>query len=170
MEQCFSIVQIEQPLPLLEKLSSYAKLRRVTAWIFRFIKNCRQRGKEKRLDSLGIDELEDANAYWISQAQLASFGEEIATIKGEKDLPKSSKLLPFHPFVDSQGLLRVGGRISEAKLHYSKRHPILLPADNRFVRLMIAYEHQRLLHAGPTLLSASLAKKLLYLEGAWRDT
>ena len=92
---------------------------------------------EKKLDTLSIDDLEGLIDCWISQAQLTSFGEEIDTIKKGKTIPKSSKLLSLPPFVDSQGLLRVGGRISEAKLHYSKRHPILLPGDNRFVKLLI---------------------------------
>ena len=83
----------------------------------------------------------------------------------EEKLPKSSKLLPFHPFVDTKGLLRGGERTSEAKLHHSKRHPILLPGDNRFVRLVITYEHQRLLHAGVTLLSGSLSRTYDILRG-----
>ena len=117
------------------------------------------------LDALSIDELELVNNYWISQAQLTSFGEEIYTIKKGKTIPKSSKLLSLYSFVDSEGLLRVGGRISEAKLHYSKQHPILLPGDDCFVRLLITHEHIRLLHAGPTLLSTSLARTYHILKG-----
>ena len=47
IEECFAIMQNESSLPLLEKISSYMRPRRVMAWIFRFIKNCRQTGREK---------------------------------------------------------------------------------------------------------------------------
>ena len=45
-------MQNESPLPLLEKVSSYTRLRCVMAWIFRYIKNCRQTGREKCLTNL----------------------------------------------------------------------------------------------------------------------
>ena len=77
-------------------------------------------GGQKKLDAPCSDELESANDFWICQAQLACLKVKIEIIQKGKTIPKSSKLLPLHPFVDSQGLLRVGGRISEAKLHYSK--------------------------------------------------
>ena len=89
IEQCFVIVQTEPPLRLLEKLSSYTRLRRVRAWIFRFIMNCHQRGNEKKLDALSIDELKGANDFWISQTQLTSFREEIDTIKRRKPFPRA---------------------------------------------------------------------------------
>ena len=38
------------------------------------------KGQEEKLDALGIDKLEGVNDYWISQAQLTSFGEGIDTI------------------------------------------------------------------------------------------
>ena len=36
---------------------------------------------QKKLDALSIDELEGVNHYWIAQAQLTKFGEDIDTIK-----------------------------------------------------------------------------------------
>ena len=156
---------VSEELPLLEKISSYTRLRRITAWIFRFINNCRRKGNHKNLDALSTAELKQAENYWIHQAQSASFRSEIDAIKGGRALRLSSKLLPFNPFLDVQDLLRVGGRMNQAKLRYSKRHPILLPGNHPLVRLMVTFEHQRLLHAGPTLVSASLSREYCILNG-----
>ena len=69
---------------LLEKISSYTRLRRVTAWIFRFIKNCRRTGWEKKcstrlvlmnwIERTIIGSPKDrANDYWIPQATTGPF-------------------------------------------------------------------------------------------------
>ena len=72
--------------------------------------------------------------------------------------------MTFHPFLDPKGLLRVGGRIGRANLPYTKRHPILLPRCHVFTELLIRSEHRRLLHAGPTLVSASLSRRFCILN------
>ena len=50
-------------------------------------------------------------------------------------------------------------------LTYAKRHPVLLPRDHRVVELLITHEHLRLLHAGATLVCASLAQRFCILRG-----
>ena len=52
-----------------------------------------------------------------------------------------------------------------SKLSYTNRHPVLLPRDHRVVDLLIIYEHLRLLHAGPTLVSVSLAQRFCIIRG-----
>ena len=59
-----------------------------------------------------VQELVNAEAYWIAVAQQSDFGEEILTLRKGKTLPKG-KLLPLHPFLDKHGLLRVGGKAKQ---------------------------------------------------------
>ena len=91
--------------------------------------------------------------------------DEIIAMEEKRAMKKSSKLLPFHPFLDHQGLLRVGGRINQAELLYPKCHPVILPGNHSLVKLMITSEHERLLHAGPTLVAASHSRNLCILNG-----
>ena len=58
--------------------------------------------------------------------------------------------------IDTFGLLRVGGRQQYSQMSYSKRHPIILHHKHPLTHLIIHSEHLRLLHADPTLLTASL--------------
>ena len=55
--------------------------------------------------------------------------------------------------------------MERGKLSYAKRHPVLLPRDHKLVELLIAYEHVRLLHAGPTAVAASLARQFCIVRG-----
>jgi hypothetical protein len=47
-------------------------------------------------------------------------------------------------------LLRIGGRLRNAALEYSKKHPIIL-ARHRISELLIDHAHQATLHGGPQL-------------------
>ncbi|XP_018398110.1 PREDICTED: uncharacterized protein LOC108776097 [Cyphomyrmex costatus] len=60
----------------------------------------------------------------------------------------SSPLVSLSPFLDDQGLLRVGGRLKNSQLTYDACHQILLPKNHRLTQLIIQQEHVRGLHAG----------------------
>ena len=53
----------------------------------------------------------------------------------------------------------MGGRLSQSSEPYDRRHPIIVPGRHDLTKLMVRYEHSRLLHAGPTLVAASLARR-----------
>ena len=136
------------------KYSSFSRLQRVTAWIYRFIHNCRMTKISHIV--LSVAELSRAEMYWLSIAQDDSFPLEVKALKLERVLPNSSALLPFNPFIDRNGIMRVGGRLSDSNRPYSFVHPIILHADHHITKLLIRSEHVRLLHAGPTLTMSSI--------------
>ena len=44
-------------------------------------------------------------------------------------------------------------------MSYSKRHPVILHGKHHLTHIIVQAEHVRLLHAGPTLLTASLCRR-----------
>ena len=99
----------------------------------------------------------EAERYWLALSQEDHFSNEIQLLKENLHLPNSSSLLSLHPFIDSTGILRVSGRESNAyKMAYSRLHSVILLGKHPITKLLIRSEHLRLLHAGTTLLSASL--------------
>ncbi|CAL1285000.1 unnamed protein product, partial [Larinioides sclopetarius] len=60
---------------------------------------------------------------------------------------------------DDFGLLRVGGRLQNARIAEEKKHPCLLPKSDHVVDLIINHYHLTLLHAGPELLQAAMREK-----------
>ena len=151
-------VVIRQPIVPLDRYSSFTRLKRVTAWVLRFIHNCRS--SEKSINaSLTVKELSEAETYWLSVAQESCFTGDIDTLKNDREIRSSSRLLPLHPFLDSSGVLRVGGREERSKRQYHSQHPVILDGKHSLTKLVIRSEHVRLLHAGPTLLTAALCRK-----------
>jgi hypothetical protein len=46
---------------------------------------------------------------------------------------KKGNLTGFNPFLDDKGILRVGGRLTNSKLPYNSKHPIILPAITPYI-------------------------------------
>ena len=150
-----------QPIIPVERYSKFTTLKRVTAWVFRFIKNVRSTSDlSERSPSLTVTELIASENYWLSISQKESFPEELNLLKNKLPLPKGSRLLPLRPLIDgSQSLIRVGGRLDHSPLSYTQVHPVILHGSHPVTRLIVETEHLRLIHAGPTLLSSSLSRR-----------
>ena len=69
-------------------------------------------------------------------------------MKLDEKIDVKSRVIPLNPFIDNQGILRVGGRLTHSELPEEQKHPILLPASHHTTRLVIRDEHFRLKHAG----------------------
>ena len=146
------------PLIPFNRYSSFDHLKRVTAWVFRFIDICRHH-HEVESPHLTTDELVKAEGYWIRLSQEDHFSSDIQSLNKNSSTRESSPLFVLHPYLDSGGLVRVGGRVHNAKFSYDSRHPIVLHGKHPITKLIISSEHVRLLHAGPTLVMASLCSR-----------
>ena len=157
---CLHIVTIKKtPVIPVERYSNYTRLKRVMAWVFRFLDHCRSKKHQKLPPSLTTDELHKAETYWITLAQSELFAKELELLKQGRELLRTSSVLALHPFVDSLSLLHVGGRERNSNGPYSSQHPILLSGKHPLTKLIVGSEHKRLLHAGPTLLTCSLSRR-----------
>ncbi|XP_049875992.1 uncharacterized protein LOC126373761 isoform X2 [Pectinophora gossypiella] len=148
-------------------ISRYSKLQflqRVIAYIYRFIHNCKN-PHDKHTGSLTVDELEGAFTCLVRMSQQDSFPHELQTLQRQDNLKLKSSIVSLNPFLDSQGLLRVGGRLCNSQYEYEKKHPVLLHAKHHLTKLLFTQEHHRLLHAGPQLLLASIRERIWPLGG-----
>ena len=97
---------------------------------------------------VSIEEREKAKATIFKLLQREQFGEEMKSLKAEKEIPKVSKILQFSPFLDEEGLIRAKGRIGKSQLDFNAKHPILLHRKNRAVELFLRNEHKDNQHEG----------------------
>ena len=116
---------------------------RVTAYILRIAKYAKQNTddsneKANTSTTLSGSEISRAETLWIKEAQ-----KESTSSKNFETWKRQ-----FGLFIDTEGLQRCGGRLSNAEIAYAMKHPILLPKDHYFTKLVILRVHERVLHNG----------------------
>ena len=76
---------------------------------------------------LNTNELHLDQRQFLKLAQNKTSCKEIEVLKKKENIPRTSSIYGLDPFVDSDGLLRVGGRLQKDELGVNIAHPILLP-------------------------------------------
>ncbi|XP_036149070.1 uncharacterized protein LOC118647739 [Monomorium pharaonis] len=123
--------------------SSLGRVLRVVAYCLRFARRVAYRGS-----FVSHNEMTTALRVLTRAVQRESFPEEYRAMEEGRAIATSSKLLSLTPFLDGNGIIRVGGRLKNSALSYDTRHPILLPKGHCLTKLVIKSEHARNLHAG----------------------
>ncbi|XP_076301937.1 uncharacterized protein LOC143220085 [Lasioglossum baleicum] len=80
-------------------------------------------------------------------------------------VPSKSRLAKLSPFLDPDGVLRVGGLLQVTNLTYDRKHPAILPDDSALARLWVDAAHKRCLHGGTQLTLATLRQECWILKG-----
>lgn len=75
------------------------------------------------------------------------------------------KLASLTPFLDEGGILREGGRLKNSLFTKDKKHTIVLDSTQIFAKRLFEDMHVRSLHAGPSLLLASIREQFWPLRG-----
>lgn len=97
------------------RTSTWRRLIRRVAWLWRFCENCRLRGKDKEQRATGdITETEEELSLisLVKREQAIYFGTELKALQNREALPAKSQLLKLNPVIDEKGIMRVGGRFS----------------------------------------------------------
>ena len=135
-----------------ERTASWRKMRRVAAYVLRFVSNLRS--SERRKGLLLVEELERAEVLLLKEAQI-SLHEKY----------NKGQLKSLTPFIDENGLLRVGGRLDKAEfLTFDSRHPVLIPAHHAIAKLLVLDCHNQS-HCGIAATVARSRRKFWICKG-----
>ena len=66
----------------------------------------------------------------------------------QKNLADLRSLRCLRPYVSSDGILRIEGRLEKATLHTDEKIPIVMPSRHPFTRLLVLHCHERCAHGG----------------------
>ena len=87
----------------------------------------------------------------IKFVQEKKISAEIKAIRSQnKDvtMPRSSTIKQLDPFLNSNGIICVGGRLRQSFLNELNKHPIILPNGEKLSNLIIQQCHIRCAHGG----------------------
>ena len=143
----------------LSRFSSFNHLIRCIALIFLWLRMF----KTKQRSQLSADDLYRAKISIIRLVQREHFS---ALFRSIDSLPKGHPLTKLNVFVDSQGILRVGGRLVRSHESFDLKFPILIPAKSQLARLIIYHCHSLVFHQGRGLTLNSVRQCGFYIFGS----
>ncbi|XP_011686436.1 PREDICTED: uncharacterized protein LOC105449132 [Wasmannia auropunctata] len=157
--------KITEPEHLL-RFSSLHRLLKVTAWCLRW-RRPRDKGTISKTPRsvLSPDELDRALFRWLHVVQSLHYPAEISSVTGNSTLPHQSQLRTLSPFMDGNGVLRVGGRLKHAVLSVDERHPMIVPPLSWLTRLLVESCHRRTLYGGVQLTMGMLRLRFWIPKG-----
>lgn len=152
------VSQVEQPIlcELAHRISSWDKLLRIIAYVFKFIR------PKAKIELRSNQAMMIAERAMVHDVQSVHFKKDIKLIKSDK-MP-SRKLQNLSVFIDEEGILRVGGRLSKSDLPFDAKYPVLLPKHDHVVDLIIQHYHIINCHTGPGLLMSILRQRYWILD------
>ncbi|XP_044741922.1 uncharacterized protein LOC123302893 [Chrysoperla carnea] len=155
--------QIELEPELLHRYSNLNRLLRITSWWMKFINRSRRIMDDDPPALLTNHNLHASLLIWVRISQRIAFSNELKLLQKKQPITSSSSLRLLTPFLDQNGLIRVGGRLEQSSLDYYSRHPYILSKDSTLSLLIIQSAHLRSLHSGTSNTLAAVRQKFWIL-------
>ena len=162
---------------LFQRYSSWHKLLRAVAWILRVRTKLKERAARtssasdpvtsdgvSSVQRLTVTDLRDAEVAIVAQVQKMSFAKEYESLSASRVVSASSCLSRLDPFLDG-GMIRVGGRLTNAPLSTDQKHPVILPKCHHVVDLIVQQVHEEAGHAGREHVLANLRVRFWVVKG-----
>ncbi|XP_051176505.1 uncharacterized protein LOC127291418 [Leptopilina boulardi] len=129
-------------IPEANRFSSWKRLLGSTACTLLAI----EKWKRKRNTQLTVNHYTRAETSLFKEVQRQSFQKEISAIRKRNQVEKNSSIKSLMPKLDSDGLIRVCGRIPSNSRLEIENEPIILDGNHQITRLLIKEYHIRMKH------------------------
>ena len=110
----------------------------------------------------------EAEILILKEVQKEAYPREVHSLRDNKPILKNSSILTLSPVLDSNGLLRVGGRLSNACLDTGEKTPIVIPGKHHVAQLLIRHFHESVEHQGRHLTAGAIRSAGYWLTGGKR--
>ncbi|GFX20950.1 integrase catalytic domain-containing protein [Trichonephila clavipes] len=134
------------------------------SYVLRFSNNVNKR-KLTLSGPFSATDIDQAETKLIRMVQEQVFLAEIKSLQSKGVVSPNSKLRNLNPFIDSDGLLRVGGWLNNSDLPYVNKHPAILPGNHNLTVQIIVHFHRKNLHTGASSLLHYVREKFWPLNG-----
>ncbi|XP_059217602.1 uncharacterized protein LOC131994750 [Stomoxys calcitrans] len=156
LKTCASTASKEAPTllnDLIERYSSYGRLLRVYSYILRFVEKLK--GTRSFPSYLTREELLKAEKYIVKGHQKIEWPSEVQKLRDDRQMDHRHKLANLHPYLDEEGVLRVGGRLQYSDLQLDQKHPMII-RKSRLAYLIIRDTHYKTMHGGNRLVECTV--------------
>ena len=155
--------------------SDWLKLKKAVALCLRYKAILKGRIKGQNIDpamKIVVEDLQIAETEILKVIQKDAFRSELSTLSSDsknrnaqRKLKQTHSLFRLDPFIDSQGILRIGGRIQAASLAFEVKHPVVLPKLAYVSKLIAEYCHKATSHQGRSTTMNEIRAKGYWIIG-----
>ncbi|XP_075150859.1 uncharacterized protein LOC142224967 [Haematobia irritans] len=100
----------------------------------------------------------------VKLSQEIDFPKEMSRLSSDQVITHSP-ILMLMPFLDDNGIIRVGGRLHDSNYPNDLKHPCILAKSNPLSTLIILDAHENTLHGGVTLTMSYVNRKFWIVSG-----
>ncbi len=132
---------------------------RVTAWILRYSRNILPRRHPRQVPGpLTTSELQNAEILLVKAFQRRFLQKEYQYLRSRRGARPA--LVSQHDlFINEDDIICCMGRLENATIKTSAKHPILLPKFSDRTTMIILYHHKRMLHGGVDIVIGSITQR-----------
>ena len=140
---------------LLKRFSSLSKALRCISYVYRFFFHTHPKHKlnfKHTSTDISQEEIGFVRNQLIIMSQKVAFPSEYKCLSSKASISSSSTILNLNPYISDDMVIRCCGRLEASpELSYDEKHPIILPYNCEFSRLLIQFIHLISLHGGNQL-------------------
>lgn len=131
--QTFQTETSEQ-ISLVDRVCKFSYWSQAVTAVARLVRRAR---KDKSNALSTVSERQYAERLIIKDLQNQAYQEEIKLLSNGHQLPRQNKLYHLDVFLDAEGVLKVGGRLSRSSYPTPFKHPTVIPQGQHITRLII---------------------------------
>ena len=169
-------------LERLDRFSSWNRMKRAVAACIMLKTRLKEKQKNNHR-SMQVTDVCNAEMVIIKLLQSKFFAEELKVLQKlpkqaqggyvnridakyrNNGIKQSSTLYRLDPFLDVNGIIRVGGRMRRAEFDYNFKHPIILPRKHHITRLIVRHFHELVQHQGRGLTTNEIRSNGFWVLG-----
>ncbi|XP_028412576.1 uncharacterized protein LOC114535468 [Dendronephthya gigantea] len=115
-------------------------------------------------------ELKQSEEITIKTVQMEQYATKFKNLQQipPASIPATSSLYRLNPFIDSNGILRVGGRLRHGEQMYEEKHLAIIPKKSHLAKLVIKHYHEKVYHQRRQITHGAIRNAGLWVIGAKR--
>lgn len=147
----------------ISRFSSLVRLQKTISYVRRFI-GLRLKRLPMRTGTITSTELDESLTCAIRSTQTIYFKGLVKLMQSNNKPIVPRSIAQLVPFVDTEGVIRIGGRLRNAEINVHQQYPVLLPKKCALTNILIRHFHITYLHAGQQLVSSLISQKYWILS------
>ncbi|KAK7922690.1 hypothetical protein WMY93_009592 [Mugilogobius chulae] len=120
--------------------------------------------RTKVTGNLTVEDVQKAELAIVKYCQLKNYAEELDSLEKGQPVKRTSHLRKLNPQLQN-GVIRVGGRLSNLSMPVETKHSVILPKDLHVSELLLRHIHQEVGHGGRNHMLSKLRERY-WITGA----